>query len=77
MSTPTYNLRDIKKILKMNGWTVHHQKGSHIIYKNEKGEHLTIAICNNNKMIMQRLIKEHNLMIMQRLIKEHNLIVKK
>lgn len=63
MSTATYNKRDIQRILKNNGWVFHHQKGSHMIYKNDKGEHLTIAICKCNKMIMQRLIKEHNLKV--------------
>lgn len=63
MSTPTYNIRDIQKILRKNGWTLHHCKGSHKIYKNEKGEHLTIAVCKCNKMIMQRLIKQYGLKV--------------
>lgn len=63
MSTVTYNKRDIQKILKNNGFILHHQKGSHMIYKNAKGEHITIAICKCNKMIMQRLIKQYNLKV--------------
>ena len=63
MSTVTYNKRDIQRILKNNGWVLHHQKGSHMIYKNSKGEHLTIGCCKYNKMVMQRLIKEHNLKV--------------
>ena len=63
MSTPTYNIRDIEKILKNNGFFLHHQKGSHKIYKNKYGNHITIAICNYNKMIMQRLIKENHLKV--------------
>ena len=63
MSTPTYNKRDIQRILKNNGWTLHHQKGSHLIYKNKRGEHLTIACCKYNKMVFQRLIKEYNLKV--------------
>ena len=62
-STATYNKRDIQKILRNNGWTFHHCKGSHMIYKNDKGEHITIAICKCNKMVMQRLIKQHSLKV--------------
>ena len=63
MSTVTYNKRDMQRILKNNGWTLHHQKGGHLIYRNESGEHLTIAICKCNKMITQRLIKQYNLVV--------------
>lgn len=63
MSTPTYNKRDIQRILKANGWTLHHIKGSHFIYKNRNGQHLTIGCCNYNKMVFQRLIKEYNLKV--------------
>lgn len=63
MSTPTYNKRDIERILRKNGWTFHHQKGSHLIYRNERGQHLTIGCCKYNKMIMQRLIKEYDLIV--------------
>lgn len=62
-SAVTYNKKDIQKILRDNGWTLHHCKGSHYIYKNEKGQHLSIGICNCNKMIMRRLIKEYNLKV--------------
>lgn len=58
-----YNKRDIVLILKKNGFIFHHQTGSHAIYKNDKGIHITIGLCNCNKMIMQRLIKEHNLKV--------------
>lgn len=63
MSTPTYNKRDIHRILKNNGWKLHRQSGSHLIYKNDNGEHLTIGCCKYNKMIMQRLIKQYNLKV--------------
>ena len=63
MSTPTYNKRDVQRILKNNGWTPHRQTGSHIIYENENGKHLTMRCGKCNKMILQRLIKEHNLKI--------------
>ena len=57
----TYNKRDIQRILKNNGWILHHFKGSHAIYKNDEGKHITIGMCKCNKMVMQRLIKENNL----------------
>lgn len=62
-STITYNLNDIQSILRKNGWSFHHQKGSHMIYKNNNGQHLTIARCKCNKMIIQRLIKEYGLVV--------------
>lgn len=58
-----YNKRDIILILKNNGFIFHHQTGGHAIYKNCKGEHISIGLCNCNKMIMRRLIKEHNLKV--------------
>lgn len=59
----TYDRRELQQILKKNGWEFHHQKGSHKIYKNEKGEHLVISTCKCNKMITQRLIKQHNMVL--------------
>lgn len=63
MSTPTYNDKDVKRILKINGFIFQRQRGSHRIYKNDKNEHLTVRCNNQNKMIMQRLIKEYNLKV--------------
>ena len=58
-----YNKRDIILILRKNGFVFHHQNGSHAIYKNDKGEHITIGLCKCNKMVMRRLIKENNLKV--------------
>ena len=66
MSTVTYNKRDIEKILRNNGWVYHHCSGGHTIYKNKKGEHVSIAYCKCNKMVMQRLIKQYNLKVPKR-----------
>ena len=63
MSTPTYNKRDIERILRKNGYALHHQNGSHMIYRNERGQHLTIGCCKYNKMVFQRLIKEYHLIV--------------
>lgn len=58
-----FSKRDVEKILRKNGWTLHHCKGSHKIYRNEKGQHLTVIPTRCNRMIMQRLIKEYNLKV--------------
>lgn len=57
----TYNKRDVQRILKNSGFVFHHKSGSHSIYKNEKGQHLSIKVDDCNRMIMQRLIKQYNL----------------
>ena len=59
----TYSKRDIKRILSDNGWSLHHHRGSHAVYRNTSGQHLTIPVVKCNKMIMQRLIKEHGLIV--------------
>ena len=63
LSTATYDKRKIKKILKNNGYVLHHQNGSHLIYRNDKGRHLTITVDDCNKMVFQRLVKEHGLKV--------------
>lgn len=63
MSTATYSKRKIRKILKNNGYELHHQTGSHLVYRNEQGRHLTVTVDECNKMVFQRLIKEHNLKV--------------
>lgn len=59
--TPTK--RDVEIILRKNGWHIDRQTGSHIIYENDKGEHMTIRCSGCNKMVFRRLIKEYNLVI--------------
>lgn len=58
-----YSKRDVERILRNNDWTLHRSKGSHKIYKNDKGQHLTIIPTRCNRLIMQRLIKEYNLKV--------------
>ena len=58
-----YSKREIKRILNNNGWTLHHQKGSHAIYKNKNGQHITIPVVQCNQLIFKRIIKEHHLVI--------------
>lgn len=59
MRTLTYNKREFEKMLINNGFLLQRIKGSHFIYKN--GTDLISVPKNLNKMIGQRLIKEHNL----------------
>ena len=59
----TYNKRYVQRILRDNGWNLHRCKGSHMIYKNYIGEHLTISAHKCNKMITQRLIKQYGLVV--------------
>lgn len=63
MSTTTYNPREIRNILLKNGYKPVRQTGSHIIYTNNEGKHITMKRHRCNKMIFQRLIKENNLVI--------------
>lgn len=58
-----YSRREIEKILKYNGWHLARQNGSHKIYMNDEGHHVTIGSCSYNSMIFQRLIKENNMNI--------------
>ena len=58
-----YTRREMEKILKNNGWTIDRQKGSHRIYTNNQGSHITIGTCNYNAMVFQRLAKENNMIL--------------
>lgn len=55
----SYNPREIERLLKKNGWFLTRQSGSHKIYTNNMGEHVTIKMCNVNPMIFRRLVKEN------------------
>lgn len=54
----TYNRREVQKILRRNGWYLDHHSGGHAIYKKD-GKTITIGLNRCNKMILQRLIKQH------------------
>ncbi len=54
------DVRKFQRKLRANGYTLHHMRGSHQIYRNGSGE--TLVINNKlNAMIAKRLIKEFNL----------------
>lgn len=63
MSTVTYNKKDVKRILRKNGWFIDRYNGSHIIYSNDNNEHLMITSRGCNKIIFQRLIKKYKLKV--------------
>lgn len=63
MTSPTYSLREMENIIRKNNYHLKRVKGSHKIYKNEQGATLVLAVSNSNKMIFQRIIKEHHLMV--------------
>ena len=63
MSTKTYSNKDIQRILRKNGFAFQRQTGSHSIYTNETGKHMTVRFSNCNKMVWQRMIKEYNLVV--------------
>ena len=64
-TTPTYNKRDLERILSDNGWFIHRINGSHRIYKNDSNQSLTISFnkCNKSKMLVQQIIKDYKLIV--------------
>ena len=57
-----YNDREIKRILKDNGYHVARKKGDHEIWvSNSSNRHITVPAKNINRMVWQRLVKENNL----------------
>lgn len=54
-----YSYREIVKIVKSHGFELIRNKGSHHIYKNSEGRLLTLKHNDVNRMIWQRLCKEH------------------
>lgn len=56
-----YKRREVELIMKNNGYKLHHYTGSHAIYKNESGRHISIGLNKCNGLIMQNLSKKHNL----------------
>lgn len=60
----TYNKREIQKILRKNGWYLDHYSGGHAIYrKYGVAEPIVIGLNHCNKMILQRLIKQHKIAV--------------
>ena len=55
-----YTQREFIKIVEWNGFHYNRYKGSHAIYVNSRGRHISIPH-NLESVIAQRLIKEYNL----------------
>lgn len=53
---------EFEKILKKNGFLYDRGKGSHSIFKNGDGRHISVPK-SMNAVIIERLIKENNLII--------------
>ncbi len=56
-----YKRREVELIMKNNGYKFHHQTGSHAIYRNDRGQHVSIGLNKCNGLIMRNLSKKHNL----------------
>ena len=56
-----YKPREVYLIMKNNGFKFARQTGSHAIFYNDKGEHISIGLCKCNGAIMHRMSKKHNL----------------
>lgn len=55
-----YTSRELIKIVKLNGFYYDRHNGSHAIYVNDRGRHISIPK-NLECVIARRLIKENNL----------------
>ena len=53
--------KECQLILNYNGFFLDHQSGSHAIYKNERGKHISIKVGSVNACVWRRLVKENNL----------------
>ena len=59
----TYSDKEIRQIMHKNNYKPVRQKGSHVIYENDEGNHITIRVNKCNKMVFRRMIKENNLKV--------------
>ena len=55
-----YTFKDMQRKLRKNGYELDHIKGSHYVYKNNKGNVVTINL-RLNPMVAKRLIRENHL----------------
>lgn len=55
-----YTQREFIKIVKQNGFLYKRHRGSHAIYYDDKGRHISIPN-NLESVVARRLIKENNL----------------
>lgn len=57
----TISTREMKKLLKKNGWVESKSKGDHLKYKHKDYNEIITINLNLNQMIARRLIKQFNL----------------
>ncbi len=57
-----YSKREFDKVLRQNGFHYVRSSGSHSIYMNSTGKHISIPL-SMNMCIIRRLIKENNLVV--------------
>jgi len=57
-----FTYREFSKLLKNNGYIESRQKGSHVIYTSNNGNHISVPL-HIRSVIARRLIKEHGLSI--------------
>lgn len=55
-----YTRREVKSIMRANGYTIDRWNGSHAIYKNGSRT-VVIGFANCNSAVFHRIIKEYNL----------------
>lgn len=55
-----WTLREFNRVLNRNGFSVERYNGSHAIYTNSKGSHISVPR-SMNAAIIRRLIKENKL----------------
>lgn len=59
MRVVTY--KECQKVLKYNGFHIDHYSGSHAIYKNDRGKHISIKVGSVNPCVWRRLVRENSL----------------
>lgn len=57
----TISTREMKILLKKNGWVEESKKGDHIKYKHKDYKEIITINLNINQMVARRLIKQFNL----------------
>lgn len=58
----TFNFRELKKLLKRNGWSEIGSKGNHRFFRNENDcRKLTVPHSSLNQLTVKKLIKEYNI----------------
>ena len=56
-----WSVREFKRMLVMNGYTLTRTSGDHCVYTKKGYNHISIPNTNINMMVARRVIKENNL----------------